>query len=269
MAGKSDRELLDAARGGDEQAVDELLGRHETKVYRFGLRMCGNEEDAREVLQETLLTAFREVHAFRAEAELSTWLYQIARSHCSRAMRKRAGAPDELLPLDSADANAVPTKGPTPDDASHAKQIGQLLEIAIRALPEKLREALVLRDVEGLTAEAAAAAAGVEVAALKSRLHRARLQVRQHLAALLGESTADGARGCADLAAELEAYAAQEIDQAACIRLEAHLESCADCAAACDDLKRTVSLCRRIPGDEVPAPVRSAVRHALRRATRG
>jgi len=265
MDGKRELELLEAARGGDERAIDELLRLHETQVYRFGLRMCGSEEDAKEVLQETLLTAFRNVHAFRGDAELSTWLYQIARSHCARATRKRAGAPDELLALDSAVAASTPAEEPGPDAASHARQIGRVLEVAIRALPDKLREALILRDVEGLSAEQAAAAAGIEVRALKSRLHRARLQVREHLATLLGESP-EGGRGCPELASELEAYAAEEIDQAACTRLEAHLERCPDCAEACSDLKRTVSLCRRIPGDAVPAPVRSAVRNALRRA---
>jgi len=266
MTGKSERELLEAARSGDERAIEALLQRHETRVYRFGLRMCGSEEDAKEVLQETLLTAFREVHAFRGDAELSTWLYQIARSHCSRAMRRRAGAPDEFLPLDAPDVGAVAAEDPTPDAASHARQIGRALEVAIRALPENLRETLILRDVEGLSAEEAARAVGIEVRALKSRLHRARVQVRQHLAALLGEPSTGEGGGCPALAAELQAYAAQEIDQAACERIEAHLDACPDCAAACDDLKRTVSLCRRIPGGEVPAPVRSAVRQALRRA---
>lgn len=269
MTGKSERELLEASRAGDERAIDELLRRHETRVYRFGLRMCGSEEDAKEVLQETLLTAFRELHNFRAEAALSTWLYQIARSHCSRAMRKRAGAPDEHLPLDGPAASAVTEDAPTPDAASQARQIGEVLEVAIRALPEKLREALILRDVEGLSAAEAAEAAGVEVGALKSRLHRARLQMREHLAALLGESSTENQGGCAQLAGELRAYAAEEIDQAACERIEEHLETCPDCADACDDLRRTVSLCRRIPGDEVPAPVRSAVRHALVRAANG
>ncbi len=266
MAERSDLELLRAAQGGDERAIDELLGRHEKRVYRFGLRMCGNEEDAKEVLQETLLTAFREVHNFRAEARLSTWLYQIARSHCSRALRRRAGAPDEHLPLDTEDAKSVPMPDHAPDDASHARRIGEMLEVAIKALPEKLREALILRDVEGLTAEEAAAAAGIEVAALKSRLHRARMQVREHLAALLGDFGGADGPGCPELAEELHAYAAQDIDQATCIRIEAHLASCPNCAAACEQLKRAVSLCRRIPGDEVPAPVRSAVRHALLRA---
>lgn len=259
-------ELLEAARTGDEQALEALLARHEHQVYRFGLRMCGSEEDAKEVLQETLLTAFRGLHAFRGEAELSTWLYQVARTHCLKARRLRAGAPREHQPLDSPDAAEVPSDMSTPDAVAHAQQMGELLQAAILALPENYREALILRDVEGLSAEEAARVVGIEVRALKSRLHRARLQLREHLATLLGEGSEGTAPGCPELAQELAAYAAQEIDQATCVRLEDHLSRCPRCAASCESLKRSVSLCRRIPGDTVPGPVRAAVRQALHRA---
>ena len=70
---RPERELIEAARGGDGEAIDELLALHERKLFRFGMRMCGNEEDAREVLQETMLAAFRGMQGFRGEARLSTW----------------------------------------------------------------------------------------------------------------------------------------------------------------------------------------------------
>ena len=263
MAARSDEELIVAARQGDEGALEELLNRHERQVYRFGLRMCGSEEDAKEVLQETLLTAFKGLHAFRGDAELSTWLYQVARSHCFRTRRRRAGVPEEHLSLDSPAASEVPTEGQPPDEVSHARQMGEVLQAAILALPESYRETLILRDVEGLSAEEAAKVVGIEVRALKSRLHRARMQLREHLATLMGENAAAGGHGCPELAQELSEYAGQDIDQAACARIEEHLGRCPRCAEACDSLKRTVSLCRRIPGDEVPAPVRAAVRQAL------
>ena len=147
--------------------------------------------------------------------------------------------------------------------ASHARQMGEVLQAAILALPEGYRETLILRDVEGLSAEEAAKVVGIEVRALKSRLHRARMQLREHLSTLLGEEAAAGGQGCPELAQELSEYAAQDIDQATCVRIEDHLGRCPRCAEACESLKRTVSLCRRIPGDAVPAPVRAAVRQAL------
>jgi hypothetical protein len=115
-----------------------------------------------------------------------------------------------------------------------------------------------------LSADDAAAVVGIEVGALKSRLHRARLQLRSELAALLGDGDTGGPPPCSELARELTDYVANEIDQPHCVRIEEHLGQCPLCASACDLLKRTVSLCRRIPGDEVPAPVRSAVRQAIR-----
>jgi RNA polymerase sigma-70 factor (ECF subfamily) len=262
----TDAELLAAAKAGDEGALERLLARHEKQVYRFGLRMCGSEEDAREVLQETLLAAFQGVHAFRGEAELSTWLFQLARTHCLRTRRRRVGEPARLEELDAPGVAAVPAHGAGPDERSQARQLGEVLQAAILALPADRREALILRDVEGLSAEDAAEVAGVEVRALKSRLHRARMELRGHLSTLLQEGDAAAGSGCPELAGELADFAAGDVDQATCIRLEAHLERCPRCAEACDSLKRSVSLCRRIPGDQVPAPVRAAVRKALREA---
>jgi RNA polymerase sigma-70 factor (ECF subfamily) len=259
---QTDAELLEAVRKGDRAAVETLLSRYEASIYRFGLRMCGDEDAAREVLQETLLAAFRHLPTFRGDAAISTWLYQIARSFC---MKERRGE-RRAEPIESQTGARLAEPGPSPDARAHAREIGAALAAAIAALPPEYREVLILRDVEGLSAEEAAAVVGIEVGALKSRLHRARAQLRTELTALLGD-TEMGPAPCPDLAQELTAYAAAEIDQAACVRIEDHLSRCPRCAGACDALKRTVSLCRRIPGDEVPAPVRAALRHAIRALT--
>jgi RNA polymerase sigma-70 factor (ECF subfamily) len=258
---RTDETLLAAARAGDRAAVEELLERHEAQIYRFGLRMCGDEDAARDVLQETLLAAFRHLPSFRGDSALSTWLYQIARSFCIKERRGDRGRNDQ--PIDE-QAAAVATIEPGPDARAHAREIGAALAAAIQSLPDDHREAVVLRDVEGLSAEEAASVVGVEVGALKSRLHRGRLELRARLAALLGEDSAVGGPSpCPELAAELAAYTSADIDQATCARIEAHLAQCARCAGACDALKNSVSLCSRIPGGAVPAAVRAAVRRAL------
>ena len=118
---RTDEQLLEAVRSGDDKALDVLLARHEKQVYRFGLRMCGSEEDAKEVLQETLLAAFRGIHAFRGDAELSTWLYQVARTYCFRMRRRRVGAPEEFQPLDTPAATHVAAADAAPDEVSHAR----------------------------------------------------------------------------------------------------------------------------------------------------
>ena len=258
-------QLLRSARDGDPKAIEQLLANHEEQIFRFGLRMCGNEADARDVLQDTLLAAFKNLHEFRGESQLSSWLYQIARSFCSRSRRRTAGEPDRLESLDQNDALAVPSEDRQPEALAHAREIGAVMQAAILGLSASEREVIVLRDIEGLTAEEAAAALGIEVGALKSRLHRARAELREKLAGVLEPESGEG-EACPELARELASYAQAEIDQAACATIERHLASCPRCAAACGQLKRTVTLCSALPGGKVPSVVRSAVRKALREA---
>jgi RNA polymerase sigma-70 factor, ECF subfamily len=250
-------ELLKQVRRGDPAAMEALLSRYEKDVYRFGLRMCGSEEAAREVLQQTLLAAFQNLKRFRGDAKISTWLYQIARSFCTKSHRPGSEA---TVPLESPEAMSVPAGEATPEEGARARELGLALSAAIQALPISQREVLILRDVEGLSAEEAAAVLGIQVANLKTRLHRARAELRKHLADLLEPAGAP----CENLPHDLMDFVSEDIDQAACEKIEEHLASCPKCAGACDALKRTVSLCRSIPGDEVPAPVRAAVRSALR-----
>ncbi len=184
----TDKELLERARTGDRAAVDEILSRHERQIFRYGLRMCGNEEDARDVLQETLLAAFQNMTGFRGDAQLSTWLYQIARNFCARSRRRTQGEPERVERLDKPEAAAVPSGQEQPDAMAHAREMGSLLHAAILTLPPAPREALILRDIEGLSAEEAAQVVGIEIGALKSRLHRARLELREKLIETLGPS---------------------------------------------------------------------------------
>ncbi len=263
-----DRDLLLAARTGDARSIDALLARHERQIFRFGLRMCGNEGDAREVLQETLLAAFRGLHEFREEAQLSTWLFQIARSFCLKSRRLGVGEPRVTVSIEQSEVRSVPAPDPAPDARAHAREMGELLQAAILSLSESQREVLILRDVEGLSAEEAAQVIGIEVRALKSRLHRARSALRERLVAVLGDgSEVGGEVPCTELADELGRQSTEEIDQATCARIEEHMSRCPRCSRACAALQRTVSFCKEIPGGEVPAPVRAAVRAALLAAT--
>ena len=264
MKSETDAALLALVRAGDHKANEALLQRYEQRIYRFGLRMCGNEDDARDVLQETLLSAYRNLATFRGDARLSTWLYQVARSFCAKQRRLREGEPSQYEDVDAPQALGLPSEAAGGEDRAHARELGALISAAIGTLGLPYREALVLRDVEGLSAEDVAAVVGIEVGALKSRLHRARFALKQQLAAVLDENPEQA--GCPELALELSAYAASEIDQAACDTIEKHLASCSRCAQACESLKRTVSLCRALPGGDVPPAVKTAVRNALRRA---
>jgi len=264
----TDEELLEAARAGDDEAMEALLARHEQNVFRFGLRMCGNEEDARDVLQETLLATFKGVRQFRGEAQLSTWLYQVARSFCTKARRRGAGEPPEHESIEGVVARGVTAPAAGPEDVAQAREMARVLQEALLALPESQREVVLLRDVEGLSAEEAARVVGIEVPALKSRLHRARAALQDRIAALLGDEARHPVL-CPELTTELLAHDEDDLDQATCARLEQHLERCPRCGPACEELKRSVSLCRALPGGGVPAEVRSRVRQALRSVVHG
>lgn len=254
------------ARAGDSAALARLLDRHQGQIYRFGLRMCRDTEDARDVLQDTLLAFARGVREFRGGSALSTWLFTVARSFCIKKRRKRRGAPGDLQPLDAA-ARQVPAPGHAADDAIASKEVEQALERAIAALEPNYREVLLLRDVEGLTAAEVAKVTGVSVQAVKSRLHRARLAVRQQLAPVLQTpATVAAAPGsCPDVLSLFSRHLEGEISAGVCGEMERHLEGCAKCRDACDSLKRTLTLCRAAgPSVPVPATVQDSVRVALR-----
>lgn len=267
-----DRELWEQARAGDRNAIDALLRRHEKSIYRFGLRMCGDEDAAREVLQRTLLTAFERLGEFRGDAEISTWLYAIARSACSRLHRRTRSAPLHDVELDADDALELPIGDdvqPSPERSTEAAEVAAVVASAIDLLPPAYREVVVLRDVEGLTAEEAAKVLELEIPALKSRLHRAREQLRSNLVTLLREQRGEvgSARACPELRRQLAQ--SSDVDQAACKAIEAHLATCAACAESLGDLRDAASLCRRLPTGEVPLPVQRAVRLAITTAIGG
>jgi len=187
-------QLLESARAGKRDALETLLARHEPQVYRFSLRMCGNPEDAREVLQETLVTAFKGIRDFRGEAELSTWPYQVARSFCIKVRRRRVGgACMEGIPGRPGGQGVADASEAGPDARAHAREVGTVLKAALATLPDHYREVILLKDVEGLSAEEVAEVVGENVPGVKSRLHRARLELRRLLSAVLDAEAPAGA----------------------------------------------------------------------------
>ena len=158
-----------------------------------------------------------------------------------------------------------PAKGA--DEALAGKRVEHALEQAIGALDPMYREVLILRDIEGLTAPEVAEVLRVSVQAVKSRLHRARLSVRAHIAPLL-EVPADAsvARGtCPDVLTLFSRHLEDEISADTCAEMERHLDACGRCRGACDSLKRTLALCRTAGQSiEVPVSVQASVKVALR-----
>jgi RNA polymerase sigma-70 factor (ECF subfamily) len=267
---RNDEGLLEAARAGDRAALEQLLARHQGRVYRFGLKMCRDPEDAKEVLQDTLLAVARNLKDFRGASSVSTWLYTIARSFCIKRRRRSKFAPEQEESLDmgpegEATQLADPARGP--DESLAGRQIEAALEQAIGGLDPMYREVLVLRDVEGLSAPEVAEVMGLTVEAVKSRLHRARVAVREKVAPLLGvpEPAVPLAAACPDVIALFSRHLEGEISTDVCAEMERHLAACPRCRARCDSLQKTLVLCRSSPAPEVPGPVQQSVREALRR----
>ena len=101
----ADNDLLNDLQRGDDHAIEELLQRYQSKIYRYGMKMCRDPEDAKDVLQDTLLTMARSLRSFRGASSLSTWLYTIARSFCIKKLRKSKFAPAEELSLSGVDSD--------------------------------------------------------------------------------------------------------------------------------------------------------------------
>lgn len=266
MPDENERRLWLSARDGDRAALDQLLRQHERNVYRFGLRMCGDEESAKDVLQNTLLMAFEQFGSYRGEARVSTWLYSIARSFCARHHRRTRSAPLHDVPLDAPDgAERLTSESDSPAEASEKAEMAELVGAAIAALPESYREVVLLRDVEGLSAAEASTVLDLEVSALKSRLHRGRQLLKRSLATLLRDThgVVGAARACPALVDDLSRLDGRDIDQAACASIERHIIACASCAESLGDLHDAAALCKRLPSGDVPGPVKKAVLVAL------
>ena len=266
-AAPSDDALVAAARAGDRAAIEALLERYQERVFGFGLRMCGDSEDAKDVLQDTLLAAARTIGDFRGESSLSTWLYTIARSFCIKRRRRSKFAPNEELASDS-ETLALPASGPAPDELASRGEVRRALAGALQALDTASREVLILRDIEGLTAPEVANVTGTSVDAVKSRLHRARAALREHLAASLGDAPLPEAAGCPDVLTAFSKQLEGDLEPHLCAELQGHIDRCAACRATCDSLKRTLAACASAPAGAVPEAVRDAVRTAWRAARR-
>ncbi|MGH9000100.1 MAG: RNA polymerase sigma factor [Acidimicrobiia bacterium] len=173
-------ELVAAARGGDQEAFEELVRQTYVTTYTLAYRLTGNEEDARDVVQETYLRAWKAVRRFRGDAQFSTWLYRITANTSSSMTKRRSRTRAEALPESGPDVIDERLFA-NPEASSEASALHERLATAVAELPPKLRAIVVLKDIYDLPHEAIAAELGISVAAAKVRLHRARKRLRDVL----------------------------------------------------------------------------------------
>ena len=177
--------LVSAAKAGDAAAFEELVNRYERKIFRLALNITGNQEDAEDAMQEAFLKSYVHLKEFEGGSRFYTWLVRIAVNEALMRLRKRrpnlisldepVETEDDLMPREIEDWS------PSPEQRYAQVELRKILDEVIEKLDPPFRLVFLLRDVEELSTEETAAALGLSVAAVKSRLLRARLKLRQHL----------------------------------------------------------------------------------------
>lgn len=184
----NNQELLRRIREDEPGAFEAFVDAYGDRIYGFGIRMCGEREDARDVLQDTLLQAYRGLKDLQHPEALKSWLFRVAANACRMKRRKGKYEParelslDELRPRDgNVRETEIPDPADLPDEGVARLQARERIREAIATLPPHYRMVLLLRDIEQFTAPEVADILGLPLSTVKMRVHRARLLVRDHL----------------------------------------------------------------------------------------
>ncbi|MBL0694734.1 sigma-70 family RNA polymerase sigma factor [Comamonas sp. JC664] len=184
---EEDRQLLARAQDGDVSAFEALVDAHRDRVYGLALRMTRSEADAAEITQDTFLSAYQHLKDFRGDAAFGSWVHRIAANHALMRLRHRRvaqAAEQELQGPEFTERGSL-AEYPQTDWSRDAEEkaldaeLGNAIQQASDRLPEGYREVFLLKDVEGLSYEQIAEVTGDSIPAIKSRLHRARLALRE------------------------------------------------------------------------------------------
>ena len=189
----ADLALLGAFRAGDGAAFDDLVRRHEARMLRVCHRILGDADAALDAAQETFVRAWKALGQFNGEALFSTWLTRIAINQCRNELRRRRTVKHtQPLSLDAPSGDsetsprdAVAARGPDPYEEARGREVSAALVIALSEIDDEAREVLLLRDAEDLSYEEFAEILEVPVGTVRSRLHRARNEVRRRLSVVL------------------------------------------------------------------------------------
>src|ERR1700687_5330097 len=178
--------LVQAAKGGDVSSFEELVRRYDRNVFRIAQHITQNREDAEDVVQDAFLKAYTNLGQFQGQSKFYTWLVRIAVNEALMKLRRRR--PERMISLDEdvkTEEDSMPREiadwSPNPEQQYNQAELKEILSKTIQGLPPSFRTVFVLRDVEGLSTEETADALDLSIPAVKSRLLRARLQLRERL----------------------------------------------------------------------------------------
>lgn len=184
-ADETEADLLARCRQGDPNAFEDLVRRYQNRVFAVALRMLGDRAEAEDLCQEVFLKVFRSLGGYRGEAKFSTWLYSIVSHECLN--RLRAWRPPRQARATDREGEAPALADPSPDAATQLerRELAERLEEEIGRLRPEHRAILILRDLQGLSYEEIAEALGLELGTVRSRLHRARAELKERMAPYL------------------------------------------------------------------------------------
>lgn len=180
----TDEELVARSRSGDVESFNQLITRWERPIYALAYRVIGQEEDARDVCQETFLRAFRGLAGFKGQAKFSSWLYRIALNLCRDWIRRRRRTPISALPEDVELEDLASEAGPSEsvEDLVARRELSGVVEMAMARLPEEQRTAIILKEYHGMTFQEIADLQGCPLSTVKTRLYQGLSVLRRDLA---------------------------------------------------------------------------------------
>ena len=176
-----EKKLIERASGGDPSAFNRLMAQHENRMYAVALRMCANREDAQDCLQEAMLRVYRAIGSFKGQSTFSTWVYRITMNTCLDELRRKKNRQNTSLD-NLVDMGWSPTDdGAGPEKQALMHEMREKMHGAIRELPDDMRAAVVLRDIQGFSYDEIAQMLEINVGTIKSRISRGREKLREKL----------------------------------------------------------------------------------------
>lgn len=252
------------ARHRAAEAIQQLMETNGSRMYGLALKLCRDQAEAEDLVQDTFLQAYRKWGQFEGRSEPTSWLYTIASRLCQRRQRRRSGEPlqveslTELLPVGEATIAEIPSAQATPLDEHLRKEAQQRVDEELAELPVHLRLPLVLKDIAELSVSEVATILGIKEATVKTRVHRARLALRRAMAEALPRRPSPPPEHAQSVCLDLLSAKQEALDRGVDFPVPA-AELCSHCQSLLSTLEFTQDICRHLDGGDLPPELRQSI----------
>lgn len=183
---------IEAAKKGERESFERIVLAYQQKVFNLAFRLLGDREDAQDITQDVFLSVFKHLKQFRGESQFATWIYQVTLNHCrnrlnymKRRFRHATESLDVTIQGEEGELEKdYPDEGDLPEDALYRKQVQRIVQKALKIIRPDYREVIVLRDIQGLSYQEIGEILGLAEGTIKSRLHRARWELKELLVSM-------------------------------------------------------------------------------------